>query len=69
MSAEYIFDGREKLEDLYRDLDTLANMDFRGSKKVASLLKEYKDQAFLMRELTTVVKDLDINIDFKLAKV
>ena len=66
-SAGHIFQAAENLEEIYGGLKSIESMGFRGSKRVASLLAEHREQAFLMRKLTTIVKDLEIDLDLELA--
>lgn len=69
VAANNVFETRGNLEEVYNDLEQISSMTFRGSKRVASLLSENKDQAFLMRKLMRIVRDLNINVNFNSARV
>lgn len=69
VAATNVFETRNSLEEVYNDLEQISLMDFRGSKRVASLLSINKDQAFLMRKLMRIVRDLDINVDLDSTQV
>jgi len=51
------------LETLYGDLDRVTRMPARGSKRLAQILYAYREDAFLMKNLATIVCDLPIKID------
>ena len=69
VAANNVFETRDSLEEVYNDLEQISSMTFRGSKRVATLLSVNKDQAFLMRKLMRLVKDLNVSIDFDSARV
>ncbi len=51
----------ETLESLYRQLDGIAEMDFRGSRQAAGKLELHQEQAFLSRKLASIVLDVPID--------
>jgi len=50
------------LETLYGDLDRVTRMPARGSKRLAQILYAYREDAFLMKNLATIVCDLPIKV-------
>jgi len=52
----------DDLEGVYKNLAEVPQLAMRGARKVASNLKEHKDQAFLSRRLATVVVDAPIDV-------
>ena len=65
VTAGRLFEGRQTLEEIYEDLDDISSANFRGSERCVTLLAKYHSQAMLMRKLTTIVRDLDIPVDFR----
>jgi len=51
------------LDKVYEDLDAISELPFRGARRVSRLLAEHREQAFLMRTLTTIVCDVPVDID------
>ena len=51
------------LDKVYVDLDAISKLPIRGAKRVSRLLAEHREQAFLMRTLTTIVCDVPIDVD------
>lgn len=50
------------LDDLYANLEKIADLDFRGSKKMAEKLEEHKDQAYLSYQLATIKTDVEMEL-------
>ena len=51
------------LDKVYENLDAISELPIRGAKRVSRLLAEYREQAFLMRTLTTIVCDVPVDVD------
>ena len=65
LSASELLKEKEDLESIYDDLDEIAKMPFRGARRVSRLLLENKEEAFKMRDLTTIVRDVPVPIDIE----
>ena len=65
VSATAVLGEYDNLDGVYENLDAISELPFRGAKRVSRLLAEHREQAFLMRTLTTIVCDVpvDVNID------
>ncbi|MEC7880793.1 MAG: DNA polymerase I [Chloroflexota bacterium] len=55
----------KNLENIYKNIGEIPELDIRGSARVQRLLEEHKNNAFLSRELATIKKDAPIDLDFK----
>jgi DNA polymerase I len=51
------------LDDIYANLDAIADLEFRGAKKMAEKMLQFKEQAYLSYELATIKLDVDLDID------
>lgn len=51
------------LDDIYSNLDAIAELEFRGAKKMAEKLVEHKEAAYLSYKLATIKLDVDLDID------
>jgi DNA polymerase-1 len=51
------------LDKVYEDLDAISELPIRGARRVSRLLAEHREQAFLMRTLTTIVCDVPVDVD------
>jgi len=51
------------LDKVYEDLEAISKLPIRGAKRVSRLLAEHREQAFLMRTLTTIVCDVPVDVD------
>ena len=69
VTADHLFESRQTLEEIYSDIGNIAAAEFRGAKRCAGLLTKYHSQALLMRKLTTIVRDMDIEIDIGQSKI
>lgn len=69
VSAEAILGRYSSLDKVYENLDAISQMPIRGAKRLSQILKENREQAFLMRTLTTVVIDVPIEIDIGAATI
>jgi len=63
VSATAVLQECGNLDNVYEDLAVIQESSFRGAKRVAKLLAANREQAFLMRTLTTIVCDVPIDID------
>ncbi|MEO0974125.1 MAG: 5'-3' exonuclease H3TH domain-containing protein, partial [Pseudomonadota bacterium] len=48
------------LDALYEDLDRLSELKLRGAARIARLLTEHRDQAFLARQLAIIAEETDV---------
>ena len=60
-SALPILQALGGLDDVYANLDAIAEMSFRGAKSVADKLRENKDQAYLSYQLATIKTDVELH--------
>jgi len=51
------------LDDLYDDLDRVAQLKLRGAKTLSERLREYRESAYLARQLTRITCDMDLGVD------
>jgi 5'-3' exonuclease len=51
------------LEEIYDNLDALADLEIRGASKLAARLVLHRDAAYLARRLTAIVCDMPIEFD------
>ena len=65
-SATVILNATGDIETLYQDLDQVLCLPVRGAKRVRQLLLDHKDDAFLMKHLATIVRDVPLGIDLPL---
>ena len=63
-SAIALLNEYADLEAVYDYLEEIPAMTFRGAKRVARLLEENRDEAFKMRTLATIVRDIPGLTDF-----
>ena len=68
-SATAILAETRDIETMYADLEQVALLPIRGSKRIFRILSEHKDDAFLMKRLATIVRDVPIGIDVSGADV
>jgi DNA polymerase-1 len=59
-SASAMLQQFETLEILYERLDGVADLKFRGARQAAGKLVEHREQAFLSRDLASIVCDVPI---------
>ena len=62
-SAQALLNGIGGIEDIYKNLDKIADLSFRGSKSMAAKMQEYEEQARLSYTLATISIDLDLDYD------
>lgn len=61
-TATALVAGLGSVEDIYANLDKVAELGFRGAKTMAPKLEEHKDAAFLSKTLATIVCDLELGV-------
>ena len=54
----------KNLENIYKNIEDIPDLNVRGAARVQRLLEEHKNNAFLSRELATIKKDAPLNLDF-----
>jgi DNA polymerase-1 len=62
-SAQALLNGIGGIDDIYNNLDKIADLSFRGSKTMAAKMSEYEEQARLSYTLATISIDLDLDYD------
>lgn len=62
-TAQCLLRDYADLEHIYSGLDMIAGSAMRGAKRVARLLDDYSEQAFLSRELATIAVDAPLDVD------
>ena len=65
-SATVILNATRDIETLYQDLDQVLKLPMRGAKRAHQLLLDHQGDAFLMKRLATIVRDVPIDIDLQL---
>ena len=58
-----LIQGLGSLEDIYANLDKVAELSFRGAKTMAKKLEEHKEMAFLSYQLATIKLDCELSED------
>jgi DNA polymerase-1 len=69
LSATAVLEECGNLDKVYEDLNVISELPFRGAKRVSRLLAEHREQAFLMRTLTTIVCDVPVDVDMDSATI
>ena len=59
-TAQALIQSLGSLEDIYANLDKVADCNFRGAKTMGAKLEEHKDKAFLSYELATIRCDVPL---------
>lgn len=59
-SAQALLNGIGGIDEIYQNLDKIADLSFRGSKSMAAKMQEYEEQARLSYQLATISIDLDL---------
>lgn len=62
-SAQALLNGIGGIDEIYNNLDKIADLSFRGSKTMAAKMSEYEEQARLSYTLATISIDLDLEYD------
>ena len=63
VTATALLNKRTSLEDIYRDLSFVKELGLRGPGRIFKILKENRAQAFMMKKMTTIVCDIDLDSD------
>jgi len=58
-----LIQGLGSLENIYQNLDKVAELSFRGAKTLGKKLEEHKEQAFLSYQLATIKLDCELSED------
>lgn len=61
-SATPILQALGGLDDIYANLDAIADLEFRGAKKMAEKLIEHKEAAYLSYKLATIKLDVELEV-------
>jgi len=61
-SATAVLAETTDLETLYEDVEIVTRMGIRGAKRITRLLTEHMEDAFLMKKLTTIVRDVSTGV-------
>ncbi|APE04372.1 MAG: DNA polymerase I [Alteromonas sp.] len=64
-SAQALLNGIGGIDDIYQNLDKIADLSFRGSKSMAAKMAEYEEQARLSYTLATISVDLELDYDIE----
>ena len=59
-SAQALLNGIGGIDAIYKNLDKIADLSFRGAKTMAKKMEEYEEQARLSYTLATISIDLDL---------
>lgn len=62
-SAQALLNGIGGIDDIYKNLDKISDLSFRGSKTMAAKMSEYEEQARLSYTLATISIDLELDYD------
>ncbi|MBU2710820.1 DNA polymerase I [Zooshikella harenae] len=68
-TALALLQGLGSLDNIYQQLERIAELSFRGSKSMAKKLEEHKEQAYLSRTLATIKTDVDLPFSLEKLKV
>ncbi|WP_158768177.1 DNA polymerase I [Paraglaciecola sp. L1A13] len=60
-SAQGLLQGIGSIDEIYKNLEKIAGLEFRGAKKMADKMREYEEQARLSYTLATI--KLDVQMD------
>ncbi len=50
------------MDAIYANLEAIRDLDFRGAKKMPEKLQEFREQAYLSRQLATIKTDVDLEL-------
>ncbi|MBE1300368.1 MAG: DNA polymerase I [Alteromonadaceae bacterium] len=64
-SAVAMLNGIGGIKAIYENLDKLAELDFRGAKKMAEKIAPFAEQAALSYELATIKLDVELEVEIK----
>ena len=60
-SAQGLLNGIGGIDAIYKNLDKIAELDFRGAKKLGAKMQDFEEQARLSYELATIACDLKLD--------
>ena len=65
VTATVLLREKGSIEAIYQDLESVSGLPMRGAARTERVLGENRDQAFLMKRLTSIVRDvsLDLNLE------
>jgi DNA polymerase-1 len=63
-TAQALLQGIGSIAQLYQQLETIATLNFRGSKTMAAKMLEYKEQLMLSYQLATIKTDVELPLHF-----
>jgi DNA polymerase I len=63
-TASFLFHHFESLQHLYDDLDRVLKLKLRNAAFVCCQLRDYRERAFLARQLTQITCDMPLDVDF-----
>ncbi|PTY38338.1 DNA polymerase I [Saccharospirillum sp. MSK14-1] len=61
-TALALIQGLGGLDDIYANLDKIAELDFRGAKTMAKKLEEHREMAYLSYDLATIKLDVELDV-------
>ena len=66
-AAHAVLSNFGRLEQVYEQLDRVPDhqRDYEGARRVRNLLEEHRQTAFECRKLTTIVRDVPVEFDFR----
>ncbi len=62
-TATALIQGLGGIDDIYQNLENIANLSFRGSKTIANKFVEHEDMLRLSYQLATIKLDVELDID------
>ena len=65
VSATILLNELKTVEGIYAEISSVISLPLRGAERIHSILDKNKEQAFLMKKLTTIVCDLEIDVDIE----
>ena len=63
-TASFLFTHFESLQQLYDDLDRVLKLKLRNAEFVCAQLRDYRERAFLARQLTEIACNMPLDIGF-----
>ena len=63
VTATALLHEKESVEGIYKDIDSLKSIPLRGIDRIVGIISRNKEQAYLMKKLTTIICDVEITID------
>jgi 5'-3' exonuclease len=70
VKGRHLLNEFENLDEIYSNIESIAGLSLRGAAKLGQLLNEHKEQAYLCKQLATIVNDVeDSGEDFSVASL